>query len=631
MIGALLRKELRQHWWAFLLVLLLSLFGFLLILLFTMAQDQSGSRLFVLQIHAYFLGIFSLILGNRLVVAEYSAKTQLFLESLPLPRERVVLVKYGLGLGVILLCAGTALGLGILAGARTEVFTPRFIGILASRYLGFAVFAYTFFFAMGFLGRYRFIAYGLLLAALILLMRIKDLSWGEFSFFYLVGGTLPFEREEFPLTELAVTGGLTLAFFFLALGLAVTREGSVSSLLGEKMSHRDKITLTALIFGILSATFILEETKEKEPYRMGDGATAKKTSLAEVTVAPASREAQDLANRLGSDLDAMADFLELAELPTISIRARTDFDPDRYEHGFVAEAEGVILRTNFEDEEWSYARCLEQLSGDVVELASNRRAMKEDRFWVIDGFSVYWPHQGEANRPLDADRHLLLRALYGTEQIGGIREPEDLHRWFLFQRTVGHQITAGIGWSLLRVLEQEAGREPARAFMQSVLAGDTPRNVTTTIRDFQDPIEKRFQRLTGLDLAAFLDTWNAELDEWRETLADDLASIPRLEGELQFSGEPGGTSLAEYHFAPPPGGESPFFERPVLLYGGTNPFQNSVPESQTLRHPLSADEVSEGVLRETWGSGSGITWTFAADSPGLRCRLISGWRHEFVP
>ena len=85
-------------------------------------------------------------------------------------------MKYLIGLSVILLCAATALGAAMLAGARTEVYTPRFAGILAARYLGFAVFAYTFFFAMGFLGRLRFMAYGLIVAALILLTRLKELG-----------------------------------------------------------------------------------------------------------------------------------------------------------------------------------------------------------------------------------------------------------------------------------------------------------------------------------------------------------------------------------------------------------------------------------------------------------------------
>lgn len=631
MTGALVRKEMLQHWWAFVLIGLLSLLAVGWILLFTAMQGQGGSQLFTLRVHVYFLSIFALILGNRLVVAEYSSKTQIFLESLPFPRGRIVMVKYTIGLTVILLCAVTALGAAMLAGARTEAYTPRFAGILASRYLGFAVFAYTFFFAMGFLGRFRFMAYGLTVAALLILIRIKDLSWGELPFFYLVGGTLPFEREQFPTTQLVITGGLTLVFFLLALGLAVTREGSVSSLMGEKMSHRDKISLTALIFGLLAAIMIIEETKEKEPYEMAGGAKAEAATLAKVTVSPASRPAETLAQRLGEDLDAMAEFLELDSLPPIFIIQRPDLDPDRFEHGWLDESEGIILRTAFEHQDWRYASCLEQLTGDVIESASNGRAMKEDRFWVIDGFSVYWPHQGDATRPLDTDRHLLLRALYGTEVIGGIREPEDLRRWFLHQEAVGHQITAGIGWSLLRVLEQEAGRGKARAFMRSVLASDTPKNVTTTIRDLRYPIEMRFHRITGLELAAFLQTWNQELDQWRKPLSEEIAAIPRLEGALTFSGEPGATSLAEYRFEPPTGGESPFFERPVLLYGETAPFRDGLPESQTLRYPLSSTDPSDGFLRETWGSGTGIAWTFAADSPELRCRLISGWRHQYVP
>ncbi len=630
MTSSLVRKELLQHWWALLLVGLLSLLGIGAVLLLTVLQGQAGSQLFALRIHATLLAFSALVLGNRLVVAEYSSSTQIFLESLPLPRLRIVLVKYGLGLFIMLLCAGSGLAVAMLAGARTEVYTPRFTGILTARYLCFATFVYSFFFGMGFLGRYRFAAYAIIVAGVALLVRSRDVALHELAPVHLVGATFPFEREVYPVESLVITGGLSLAFLLLAILLAATREGSVSSLLGERMSYRDKISLTALIFGLLAAFFVIDERQVKEPYQMAGGVTAEETRIAEVTVAPTSREARVLAADLGKDIDEMADYLGLTAVPPIFLIARPDLDPDQFEHGYLDDAEGVIIRTAFTDPEWRYAQCLERVSGDIIESVTEGRAMKEDRFWVIDGFTLYWPHRGDPGAPLDRDRHLLLRALYGTEILGGLRTPDDLRRWFAHQRAVGHEITAGIGWSMLRVLEQKAGPEPAREFMRSVLAAETPKNVFTTLEDLRHPVDERFRDLTGLELGAFLDDWNAELDLWRERLAAEVAAIPRIDGDLVFEGEDGATSQARYRFEPPASGKSAIL-RPVLLYGETTPFEIWLLEEITKRQPLSATAPAEGWLPETWGSGTGIAWTFAADHPGMRCRLISGWNHRHVP
>lgn len=631
MTATLLQKELRQHWWALALIGAFSLLGIGWVLLFTLMMEQGGSQLYALRLHAMLLAICALILGNRLVVAEYSSQTQIFLESLPLPRLRIVLVKYFTGLAVMLVCAESGLLIAMALGARTEVYTPRFVGILHARYLVYTVFVYSLFFGMGFLGRYRFAAYAIIIGGVAMLTRTRDILLHELPPIHLVGETFPFEREVYPETSLIITSAIALGFFLLAVGLAVTREGSVSSLLGEQMSYRDKISLTALVFSLIVAFFVMDRHREKAPYAMTGGATAQGTALAAVTVSPESRPARRLADRLGKDLDELADYLALESLPPVFVIERPDLDPDQFEYGWLADAEGIILRTAHRHPEWEYERCLERITGDVVESASRGRAIKEDRFWVIDGFTLLWPFRGKADAPLDRDRHLLLRALYGRQQIGGIQTPEDLERWFSHQIMVGHEISAGIGWSMLRTIERRAGPEAARSFLRSVLGESGAPSALTAWRDLRHPVPARFREHTGMELGEFLTLWNADLDVWRGELAGPLAEIPRLTGELNFIGEAGATSQARYRFTPPPGMDPDYFRRPVLLYGETAPFTTWLPEETTKRQPLKLEVSSEGWLRETWGAGSGVTWTFAADAPSLRCRLISGWKHVRVP
>ena len=107
MTWTLLRKELRQHWLGLLGVLTTGVISYLFIIAISMAKSGAeipfeGFRLFTV-----LMGVLgALVLNHRLVVVEYQARTQLFLEGLPLARWRMVAVKYGLGLGVILLLVG---------------------------------------------------------------------------------------------------------------------------------------------------------------------------------------------------------------------------------------------------------------------------------------------------------------------------------------------------------------------------------------------------------------------------------------------------------------------------------------------------------------------------------------------
>ena len=61
------------------------------------------------------------------------------------------------------------------------------------------------------------------------------------------------------------------------------------------------------------------------------------------------------------------------------------------------------------------------------------------------------------------------------------------------------------------------------------------------------------------------------------------------------------------------------------------PFAVVLAEEEMKRQPLSATEAAQGHLRETWGSGTQLCWTFASDSPALRCQIVSGWRIIRIP
>ena len=153
MIGTLLRKELRQHWWALLMVGAASVLGYLILLGTAIIKGEGGASLAGLRLFILLIGtIAALVICHRFVAAEYQAKTQLFLEALPLPRWKMVTIKYGLGLAAIVLIVVLAFGMACLLAWHHQLLSLRFLAILAMRAFSFVWLIYSFFFLMGFMG-----------------------------------------------------------------------------------------------------------------------------------------------------------------------------------------------------------------------------------------------------------------------------------------------------------------------------------------------------------------------------------------------------------------------------------------------------------------------------------------------
>src|SRR5687768_9881425 len=93
--AVLIRKELRQHWLSF---------GFLATILAIGAVGMLAGHYLRGNSSSVFVGASNflqvalpaaaMLICGRVVVAEYRAKTQLFLEALPLPRWKMIAVKY---------------------------------------------------------------------------------------------------------------------------------------------------------------------------------------------------------------------------------------------------------------------------------------------------------------------------------------------------------------------------------------------------------------------------------------------------------------------------------------------------------------------------------------------------------
>lgn len=240
MIRALIGKELRQHGFAVVFLLLLP-FAILILISSNALLRRAGGGGFE-AVHLLLITVIplvSLVLGQLLIAQEFRHKTQLFLEGLPLPRWRMLAVKFGLGLVLILSAAAIALIYTGWTARHTEAMTPRFAALLAARTAAWTLCVYTLCFAHAFLGRYR-IFFGVAIAFGLFAMSSLDLSLSEFGPFALMDQRFSYERLIWPGKALAMSGALILLLAGIGFYLGLVRDSTVAALLAEKMSTRKK-------------------------------------------------------------------------------------------------------------------------------------------------------------------------------------------------------------------------------------------------------------------------------------------------------------------------------------------------------------------------------------------------------
>jgi hypothetical protein len=117
------------------------------------------------------------------------------------------------------------------------------------------------------------------------------------------------------------------------------------------------------------------------------------------------------------------------------------------------------------------------------------------------------------------------------------------------------------------------------------------------------------------------------LEDVRQLLADDLARVPRLDGQLRFEPLSPTTRQANYRLtsAPPP--ES---ERFRLLHGELEGLDTEVPPTEVGWEDLVYPDDRNGELPGTFARGARLYWTFAVQSERLGCEVISGWQRQEV-
>jgi hypothetical protein len=627
MTWTLLRKELRQHWLALLMLSIVALAGDALIIAAKAARGGGETPFEGLRLFLALMGTLgALVLNHRLVALEYQSRTQLFLEGLPLARWKMVAVKYFLGLGALLLVFGAAIAINCGLAALHEPLPGRQAAILWARALTALWAIHGLFFLMGFMGRYRLALYLALGIGCSIIQDRKMVDLAHFGPAGLLDARFAYERETFPWEALRVTWALGAGCVLLAFGLSLTREGSVAAILSEKMSHREKVFMAALLAGMVFAGSVMSDKAKKEPFDLLGAAVAEREGVL-VKVASGAGEsdppARRLAEHVAEELVAARLYLGLESLPPVYITARRDLDANLYEKGALETTEGVHARANFFSADWRDDDFVAWLLREVLAAATDGRATLESKRWVLDGFGLYWTGRNHLVEPLERDQTLALRALYGVEN--GFA-PKDLRAWLSYNERVGRDIAAGVAWSGLKTLARRQGAERCRGFLRGALGARESKDFRASVRTKSS--DQMLREQAGVEPALFFAQWTADLATARQSLAGEMALAPRLRAEVTFVPLSTESRKAKFRLKiePPPTPET----RYSILYDTLSAFDEEVPIASLRREESIYGNGPELELPESYSRGDRLYWTLALRAPSLGCQVVSGWNRQEI-
>lgn len=515
MIRGLVEKECRQHG-ALILFLLILLTAGLVMMQRTDILARNGGSVFatVAWLLHLFLPPACLVLGNALIAGEFRHRTQIFLEGLPMPRWMMLAVKYALGLIIALGSATVILAAAWWSSRGGEAMTPRFTWLLLVKALGWAWFCWALCYSHAFLGRYRIMVGVIIVGGLLWAQNGAGMMVSRFGPFELIGNRFAYERFVWPVEALWFTLALIVSITGFGFALGLVRDATLASMLSEKMSAREKMTVTALtIIAFSMAGTVLQQRKSSDPLHLPGAVDvnlrAATLSTAAAVSAPTPEEKEALkvhANAAAELLASAADYLGCQQLPPLFMVHRRDMTQGEFEDGDLDSRQGYLIRLNM----------IATLPGDLAlqtrllerVLAANQhnRLRSDTRGWVLAGFAGWWPLR---------EKVALAKDLVSLRSHADILDDmkisaDDLQSWLLFEQILNEDeaaTCAGIGMIMIG----QSGSEARQRFLSAVLGYKAPYDFRATLHDALNPVPSLLRSTTGLDLKSLAQKWTESL------------------------------------------------------------------------------------------------------------------------
>lgn len=476
-MGALLRKELREHRWILLLLLVLLALAQAVTLI--SAREQGSPMAAFRAMVVIMTPLLALMLANRLVVREYMGRTQLFLETLPVSRLQVIGVKWLLGATLLLLAMAACLAIALLAARGKVVLTPHFVTLVALRAAGFVLLMYALAFAIGLTGRYRFLIWGVLVVSCIVADARGQFAFSKWAPIFLVQESMIYERLRLPLRELLISGATALALVCATFALALSAQGSLVVALSRRMSAREKSIVTVILVSLIAAVSMIDVRKDKPLFVLKNAEMSEKGPAIAVGAGSDPGAAQSLANQLAGDMKRLHDFLALAREPALAVLPDKALDADVFQQAALPNADGVVVRAAFDSDGFDRDGFRAYALAAWLRWHAREYASREQRRWLLDGFAQWLTARDQPERQL----LLALRAAFALRVLesrqagsGSVRR-----QWLSVREQLGTCLADALAWRMVSSLERDVGEQRFQALTRAAFAQRPPNDARAAL------------------------------------------------------------------------------------------------------------------------------------------------------
>lgn len=611
----LARKELREHLWV--LVAMWSLCALGLLSLLVMARREGSPLVALRNLLQVFGVLLALALANRFVVREFGGRTQLFLETLPMGRAQVITVKWLTGVACLLLpmVLGFLLVLGV-ADSTVEL-TPRFILLLAVRGLVFLLFVYSLAFLVGLTGRYRYVLWLALLAIAIAANVLGQLPFQQWPPMQLVSQSMPFERYVFPTQALWITGVATIALVASTYALALGFQGSWVVALAQRMSLREKAVTTAVFISILYGLVLFEDRKAKPPFAL-QNAVSSPEGLPAVMIARGEgvteEQARRLAQTLALELQRLRDDLSLDKVPVVAVLPEGSIDGDLFLVAELSESDGVVLRGAVGSADFDEAGFRAFTQSRVLNWHSRGRAAREDRRWLLDGYSRW-----RIAREDTVQRDLLrLRAAVAVQvlEAQGLQLDASLGRWLATREQLGDCLGEALAWRAVETLASSLGPDGIGKLARTAFGGHRSSGVRSVLRE--DPVDELLRNAGIAGTAALGQELGRALRSDSTAMAGRMDAADLWPVRFEATAMRGSTFELRFDVESPDAGSHPF----AVRYARLGPWQGELAREKLDRF----DAAASGVVPASFTRSEHVFAAIEVHRPELQCNLRLGAR-----
>ncbi len=459
------------------------------------------------------------VIAGNMVGGEFRHRTQLFLEGLPLPRWKMLWVKWTLGMAGMLLVSWMVIGTGFWLGRAHETMTTNFVALLFAKSAGWTCFVWVLNLALAFLGRYRLPCTLMLVLGSLYLHNEVGVLLNQAGPLALLDSRFAYERTVWPVSGLAWTLGLSALLTVLAFWLASVRDASVAAMLAEKMSARERMVFSLLGIGLMAAMAEVSQSRvHRQPVHLPgsvdweqDGV---RVSAAAAVASPTPEEQQCMehwSSHTGRWLHETAVWLRRDGLPPLYLVHRRDYEKDRLEWVGLDTRQGAMVRLNLTVHAPEDAALQQKLLFAVLEAALHRRLSDrgDAAGWVLDGFAYWWPRRGDP--------------AVETPQTTSAPTPAELAGWMKVREVYGREVAAQIGAVGLEWIAQSAGADLQHDYVAAILGRRVPHHSGALLQEALAPPRRLLRKHTGVEWQTLADGWSLRLQQRHDSTAKPTA------------------------------------------------------------------------------------------------------------